>query len=47
MRAALEARGIEAVIVLLPTKGEVYRWVLEGRQPLPEDVAPSGFARGS
>ncbi len=45
MRAALDARGIEAVIVLLPTKGEVYRWVLEGRKPLPEDGVASGFAQ--
>lgn len=45
MRAALDARGIEAVIVLLPTKGEVYRWVFEERRPLPSDATSSGFAQ--
>lgn len=45
MRTTTDARGIEAVIVLLSTKGEVYRWVLEGRRPQPSDAAPSGFAQ--
>ncbi|MBI1736510.1 MAG: hypothetical protein HYR51_15175 [Candidatus Rokubacteria bacterium] len=40
----LRARGVRLTVVVLPTKGEVYRWLLEGRQPGAADAEPSGFA---
>lgn len=46
MRSLAEARHLRLVLLIFPTKGEVYRWVLEGRPPKPEDSEPSGFAQG-
>ena len=43
VRDLAEAKGLRLGILLFPTKGEVYRWVLEGRLPRAEDEAPSGF----
>lgn len=45
MRSLAEARRLRLVLLIFPTKGEVYRWVLEGRPPRPEDDGPSGFAQ--
>jgi hypothetical protein len=42
--AFLRARGTSLTVVVLPTKGEVYRWLLEGRPVAPADAEPSGFA---
>lgn len=44
MRSLAGARRLPMVLLIFPTKGEVYRWVLEGRPPKPEDGDPSGFA---
>jgi hypothetical protein len=44
MRALTGRLGVDVVILILPTKGEVYRWVLNERAPRPEDAEPSGFA---
>jgi hypothetical protein len=40
----LRGRGVTLTIVVLPTKGEVYRWLLEGRPMTAADAEPSGFA---
>jgi hypothetical protein len=40
----VRARGMGLTIVVLPTKGEVYRWLLEGRPPAVGDADASGFA---
>ena len=40
----LRARDIALTVVVLPTKGEVYRWLLEARAPGAGDVDASGFA---
>jgi len=45
MRDAVQARGFKMVVLLFPTKGEVYKWILDEREPRLEDTAPSGFAR--
>ena len=44
MRALTIERNVDTTILILPTKGEVYRWLLERRAPQPEDSNPSGFA---
>ena len=38
-------RQIDVTILLLPTKGEVYRWIWNERAPRLEDAESSGFAR--
>ena len=40
----LRGRGVGLTIVVLPTKGEVYRWLLDGRSLAAADAEPSGFA---
>ena len=45
MKRLTEAKGLRLFVVILPTKGEVYRWILQGRPPLPEDSAASGFSQ--
>jgi hypothetical protein len=44
MRVLTTERDVELTILILPTKGEVYRWLLETREPQPEDSNSSGFA---
>jgi hypothetical protein len=44
MQKLTEGRHIDLTILILPTKGEVYRWILEGREPQPDDSRASGFA---
>jgi hypothetical protein len=44
MKRLTEERGLRLLIAILPTKGEVYRSLLEGRPSLPEDSDPSGFS---
>jgi len=44
MRTLTTERNVELTILVLPTKGEVYRWLLETRNPEPEDSQSSGFA---
>jgi hypothetical protein len=39
-----ESRGLRLVIVLVPTKEEVYSWVWEGAPPWSTETGPSGFA---
>jgi hypothetical protein len=43
MKGLVEEKGLKIVIVVLPTKGEVYPWVLHRRPEQPEDGHPSGF----
>ncbi len=38
-------RGVEITVLLLPTKGEVYRWILDRRDWRLDDAEPSGFSR--
>jgi len=45
VRDLAAARQMRLGIVIFPTKGEVYRWALDGRPPRAEDEAPSGFAQ--
>ncbi|MBI2205694.1 MAG: hypothetical protein HYU41_17760 [Candidatus Rokubacteria bacterium] len=42
--AFLARRGVAVTVIVLPTKGEVYRWLLEAREPTPDDSRSSGFA---
>jgi len=44
MRRLTTERHVELTVLVLPTKGEVYRWLLEERAPQPEDANASGFA---
>jgi hypothetical protein len=39
-----EARGMRPVVVLLPSKEEVYSWVWKGEPPWSSDAGPSGFS---
>jgi len=43
MRELTTERQVDLTVLVLPTKGEVYRWLLEARTPQPEDSNPSGF----
>jgi hypothetical protein len=45
MRTVAGQRGVELIVLIFPTKGEVYRWLLDQRDWRPEDDEPSGFAR--
>ena len=45
VRNLASVRQMRLGIVIFPTKGEVYRWVLDGRPPRAEDEVPSGFAQ--
>lgn len=42
--AFLAQRGVAVRVIVLPTKGEVYRWLLDEREPTPDDLQSSGFA---
>ena len=37
-------RHVQLTVLILPTKGEVYRWLLDARESQPEDQNASGFA---
>jgi hypothetical protein len=39
-----ESHGLRLAVVLVPTKEEVYSWVLEGTPPWSTESGPSGFA---
>jgi hypothetical protein len=43
MRGLAEERHVGLTVLILPTKGEVYRWLLEERPSQPEDAQASGF----
>jgi hypothetical protein len=45
MKKLSTERHIELNVLILPTKGEVYRWLLEAREPQPGDANASGFAQ--
>ena len=45
MRQLTEQKGLKLVIVVLPTKGEVYPWILHGKNRLTEETLPSGFSQ--
>jgi hypothetical protein len=45
MRDLAAARHVRLAVLMFPTKGEVYRWVLEERLPQQSDEEPSGFAQ--
>jgi len=45
MRALVERLHLDLRIVIVPAKGEVYRWILEGRRRQPSDTTSSGFAQ--
>lgn len=45
MRTVTAQRGVGVTVLILPTKQEVYRWILERREPQPDDAQSSGFAR--
>jgi len=44
MRNRAGERGLDLTIVLIPAKGEVYRWILTQRERKPADANHSGFA---
>ncbi|MGQ0811847.1 MAG: hypothetical protein ACT4OO_11580 [Nitrospiraceae bacterium] len=45
MRTVVAEQGLDLAIFILPTKGEVYRWILDQRAFKPEDMQSSGFAQ--
>ncbi|MGH7182633.1 MAG: SGNH/GDSL hydrolase family protein, partial [Nitrospiraceae bacterium] len=45
MQRLATERHVGVSVLIMPTKGQVYRWVLDQRQPVPEDLQPSSFAR--
>jgi hypothetical protein len=42
-RLAIE-RNVRVSVLIMPTKGQVYRWVLDQRSAMPADALSSGFA---
>jgi hypothetical protein len=44
MHELIKERHVQLTVLILPTKGEVYRWLLDAREPQPEDQNASGFA---
>jgi hypothetical protein len=42
-RLAIE-RDVRVSVLIMPTKGQVYRWVLDQRPAMPADALSSGFA---
>ncbi len=44
MQKLAAERHVELTVLILPTKGQVYRWLLEAREPQPDDENVSGFA---
>jgi hypothetical protein len=45
MKRLTEEKAMDVTILIFPTKGEVYRWVLDQRSPSERDDLPSGFAQ--
>jgi hypothetical protein len=45
MQRLAAARSIEPAVLILPTKNEVYQWLVERRSPAPDDQRSSGFAQ--
>ncbi len=45
MQALAGERGVPIVVLILPTKGEVYRWLLTQRPSAQWEERPSGFAQ--
>ena len=45
MKRLTEEKKVRLTVFILPTKGEVYRWILDRREPRPEDARLSGFAQ--
>ncbi len=45
MQALAGARGVPVVLLILPTKGEIYRWLLAQRPSAQWEAGPSGFAQ--
>jgi hypothetical protein len=44
MQKLTAERHVDVTGLILPTKGEIYRWLLEARDSQPEDELASGFA---
>lgn len=44
MRELAYELKLPVTVLILPTKGDVYRWIVEGRPPLREDLTATGFA---
>lgn len=44
MKALTLKQGLNLVVLILPTKGEVYPWILASQKASIEDAHPSGFA---
>lgn len=44
MRELTQKRDVQVIVLILPNKGDIYRWILESRATLPEDRAPTGVA---
>nr|MDQ2730734.1 hypothetical protein [Armatimonadota bacterium] len=45
MKKFTQAHGLRLAVMFLPTKDEVYEWVLRGRQPWTSNRAPSSLSR--
>ena len=45
MRRLVASRQARVLVVVVPAKEEIYRWVLEGRAPWTTSAEPSGFAQ--
>jgi hypothetical protein len=45
MRALAGERGVPVTVLILPTKGEIYRWLLAQRPSAEWEAEPSGFAQ--
>lgn len=44
MRNLMANRELDLTVLIFPTKGEVYPWILDQRTPMPDDARSSGFA---
>jgi hypothetical protein len=44
MRELTQKRDVQVIVLILPTKGDLYRWIVESRTTVPEDRAPTGVA---
>jgi acetyltransferase AlgX (SGNH hydrolase-like protein) len=45
MKQLIDRTDATLLLLVLPTKGEVYRWIFEQREPSIEDARSSGFAQ--
>jgi hypothetical protein len=43
MQKLAAERALDLTVIIIPSKGEVYRWILDQRDPRPEDAQASGF----